>query len=178
MKRLNELLGPSKYLIVLDLFLQNPEEFMNLREIARRIDKNPASIMKVLPSLVNRNYIARTKIGAKVVAIGTSLPELSTAIAASKEGHLKLGLGNILGACLTNLTLVLGFILILSPFSINMEVFTTLVFFVLVSNFLLWLFLGSFGRKKLERIEGIILLIVYVIFLILLLIRPTGIFGK
>lgn len=68
MKKLNDLLGPSKYLIVLDLFLQNPEEFMNLREIARRIGKNPASVMKVLPSLVNRNYITRTRIGAKVVA--------------------------------------------------------------------------------------------------------------
>lgn len=68
MQRLNELFGPSKYLIVLDLFLQNSEEFMNLREIARRIDKNPASIMKVLPTLVNREYIARTRIGAKVVA--------------------------------------------------------------------------------------------------------------
>lgn len=68
MKKLNDLLGPSKYLIVLDLFLQNPEEFMNLREIARRIGKNPASVMKVLPSLVNRKYITRTRIGAKVVA--------------------------------------------------------------------------------------------------------------
>jgi DNA-binding IclR family transcriptional regulator len=68
MKKLNELFGPSKYLRVLDLFLQNPEEFMNLREVARRIDKNPASIMKVLPSLVNRRYISLTRIGAKVVA--------------------------------------------------------------------------------------------------------------
>ncbi len=68
MKRLNELFGPSKYLIVLDLFLQNSEEFMNLREIARRIDKNPASVMKVLPNLVNKKYISRTRIGAKVIA--------------------------------------------------------------------------------------------------------------
>lgn len=68
MKKLNELFGPSKYLIVLDLFLQNSEEFMNLREIARRIDKNPASVMKVLPNLVNKKYISRTRIGAKVVA--------------------------------------------------------------------------------------------------------------
>ncbi len=68
MKRLNELFGPSKYLIVLDLFLQNPEEFMNLREIARRIEKNPASVMNVLPSLVNRKYISPTRIGAKIVA--------------------------------------------------------------------------------------------------------------
>jgi len=68
MKKLNDLIGPSKYLIVLDLFLQNPEEFMNLREIARRINKNPASVMKVLPILVKRNYLTRTRIGAKVVA--------------------------------------------------------------------------------------------------------------
>jgi DNA-binding IscR family transcriptional regulator len=68
MKKLNELFGPSKYLIILDLFLQNSEEFMNLREIARRIDKNPASVMKVLPNLVNKKYISRTRIGAKVVA--------------------------------------------------------------------------------------------------------------
>lgn len=68
MKQLNDLFGPSKYLIVLDLFLQNPEELMNLREIARRIGKNPASVMKVLPGLVNRNYITLTRIGARVVA--------------------------------------------------------------------------------------------------------------
>jgi len=68
MKKLNDLLGPSKYLIVLDLFLQNPEELMNLREIARRINKNPASVMKVLPIIVKRNYLTRTRIGAKVVA--------------------------------------------------------------------------------------------------------------
>ena len=68
MERLNDLFGPSKYLIVLDLFLQNPEDFMNLREVARRIKKNPASVMKVLPILVDRNYISLTRIGAKVVA--------------------------------------------------------------------------------------------------------------
>lgn len=68
MKKLDELLGPSKKLQVLDLFLQNPEEFMNLREIARRLDKNPGSITTVLPLLVDRNYITHTKIGTKVIA--------------------------------------------------------------------------------------------------------------
>jgi len=68
MKTLNELLGPSKKLQVLDLFLQNPEELMNLREIARRLDKNPGSVTKVLPVLADRNYITHTKIGTKIVA--------------------------------------------------------------------------------------------------------------
>ncbi len=68
MEKLDELLGTSKYLKVLDLFLQNPEEFMNLREIARRLDKNPGSVTQILPVLVNKNYISHTRIGTKVVA--------------------------------------------------------------------------------------------------------------
>lgn len=68
MPSLDELLGPSKYIKVLDLFLQNPEEYMNLREIARRLNKNPGSITAILPILQNRNYITSTKIGIKIVA--------------------------------------------------------------------------------------------------------------
>jgi DNA-binding MarR family transcriptional regulator len=68
MKKLDELLGPSKKLQVLDLFLQNPEELMNLREIARRLDKNPGSITPVLPVLVDRHYITHTKVGTKIIA--------------------------------------------------------------------------------------------------------------
>ncbi len=113
--------------------------------------------------------IAESIIGATIIAIGTSLPELTVTLDALKENHLKLGLGNTIGSCLTNLTLVLGSILVLAPFKINIEVFTTLVSFVLFSTVLLYLFLGRFGRKKLERKEGIVLLIVYILFLIMTL---------
>jgi Mn-dependent DtxR family transcriptional regulator len=68
MKNLDEMLGPSKYLKTLDLFLQNPQEFMNLREIARRLDKNPGSVSQILPVLVDKNYITHTKIGKKIIA--------------------------------------------------------------------------------------------------------------
>jgi cation:H+ antiporter len=112
--------------------------------------------------------IAKSIIGATIIALGTSLPELSTTLAAVKEGHLKLGLGNTIGSCLTNLTLVLGLVLLASPFSVDMEVFTTLVMFTFVSTVLLWVFLGSLGRRKLEKTEGMVLLIFYVIFLVLM----------
>jgi DNA-binding IclR family transcriptional regulator len=68
MKSLNELFGPSKCLAALDLFLQNPEEFMNLREVARRLNKNPGSVAQILPVLVDRNYVSLTRIGTKVIA--------------------------------------------------------------------------------------------------------------
>jgi len=116
--------------------------------------------------------IAGSVIGATIIAVGTSLPELSTSLNAVRENHLRLGLGNTIGSCLTNLTLVLGFILLVSPFSIDMNVYTTLLAFVLISTVLLWIFLGGYGRKKLERKEGLILLIVFVIFLIMIYYFP------
>jgi DNA-binding IclR family transcriptional regulator len=68
MANLDQLLGPSKYLKVLDLFLENPNDLMNLREIARRLNKNPGSITQVLPVLVNKNYLTHTNVGAKIIA--------------------------------------------------------------------------------------------------------------
>jgi DNA-binding IclR family transcriptional regulator len=68
MANLDQLLGPSKYLKVLDLFLENPNDLMNLREIARRLNKNPGSITQVLPALVNKNYLTHTNVGAKIIA--------------------------------------------------------------------------------------------------------------
>lgn len=112
--------------------------------------------------------IPQSVIGATIIAIGTSLPELTTALTAVKEGHVNLGLGTTIGSCLTNLTLVLGFVLILSSFTVNMTVFTMMIVFVLASSLLLWLFLSRFGRKRLDRFEGGVLLFVYVIFLVMM----------
>jgi DNA-binding IclR family transcriptional regulator len=64
----NDLLGPSLFLLVLDLFLRNPEEYMNLREVSRRVNKRAGSVSRVLPRLVEREYVTATKIGAKIVA--------------------------------------------------------------------------------------------------------------
>lgn len=111
--------------------------------------------------------IAGSIIGATIIAVGTSLPELSTSLNAVRENHMRLGLGTTIGSCLTNLTLVLGFILLVSPSSVDINRYTTLLAFVLISTVLLWIFLGGYGRKKLERKEGLILLIVYVVFLIM-----------
>jgi len=60
---LNELLGPSIFLLVLDMFLEYPNQWMNLREIARRVDKNPGSISPVVPTLVEKGLIEDCKVG-------------------------------------------------------------------------------------------------------------------
>lgn len=60
---LNELLGPSIFLLVLDMFLEYPHQWMNLREIARRVNKNPGSISPVIPTLLERSLITDCKVG-------------------------------------------------------------------------------------------------------------------
>jgi len=111
--------------------------------------------------------IDQSFIGATIMAIGASLPELSTAMRAQKEGHLRLGLGNTIGSCLTRLTLVLGLVLLIAPLSVNIRLFTVLVIFVLSSTLLVLIFLLNFGRRKLDRVEGIILLMFYFLFLLI-----------
>ncbi len=58
-----ELFGPSIQLLVLDLFIENPESLMNLREVARRVDKNPGSVSRVIYRLVTLGLVSRDKIG-------------------------------------------------------------------------------------------------------------------
>jgi DNA-binding transcriptional ArsR family regulator len=60
---LNETLGPSIFLLVLDMFLEYPCQWMNLREIARRVNKNPGSISPVMKTLRGRNLVTDCKVG-------------------------------------------------------------------------------------------------------------------
>jgi cation:H+ antiporter len=101
-------------------------------------------------------------IGATVVAFGTSVPELSTSIGAVKKGHLELALGNIIGSCFMNITLILGITLVTSPLSIVMSAFSNVAIFSLITNLLLWYFLSN---ERVGRREGMVLLFLYAVFL-------------
>ena len=61
--QLSRLLGPSIFLMVLDMMLEDPCQWMNLREIARRIDKNPGSVSPVMPELVARGLVEDCRVG-------------------------------------------------------------------------------------------------------------------
>ena len=103
-------------------------------------------------------------VGAKLVAIGTSLPELTLAIAAVRRGRVQLAIGGIIGSNLTNLTLVLGLVLIGSPFQVDLIVFLEILPFLLITSILFWRFVM---RGGISRVEGAILLISYIAFLVL-----------
>jgi len=50
-------------LLVLDMLIDDPNQWMNLREIARRIDKNPGSVSPVMPELLRRDLVMGCKVG-------------------------------------------------------------------------------------------------------------------
>jgi len=100
-------------------------------------------------------------IGAKIVAIGTSLPELTLDLIAVKRGRVHLAIGGIVGSNLTNLTLVLGLVLVSSPFAVDMTILTEILPFLLITTIVFWRFLTKGG---VSQIGGIVLLMVYILF--------------
>jgi cation:H+ antiporter len=102
-------------------------------------------------------------IGATVVAFGTSLPVLMVSIDAVRKGHLDLALGNIVGTCFINTTLILGIPLMALPLRVDVLAhFSNLVVFSVITSLLLWYFLSS---EKISWREGAVLLFMYFLFL-------------
>ncbi len=111
--------------------------------------------------------VPESVIALTFVALGTSLPELVTAITSLIKGHGALSLGNIIGANIFNLVLVSGMSITLNPFAVPSEkliggmnaslvVDTPVMLFVMA-----FLTLPALIRGKLSRTQGIILLCIY-----------------
>jgi len=104
------------------------------------------------------------------VALGTSLPELVTAITALVKGHSALSLGNIIGANIFNLVLVSGLSITLSPFNLPVEktiagMNASLVVDIPVAIIVMILLtIPALIKGKLSRGVGIILLCIYTAF--------------
>ena len=62
MGSLSNIFGSSNTIDVIELFLSNPEEHMNLSEIADRLNKTPGSIIHVIPHLVENRFLVRIPI--------------------------------------------------------------------------------------------------------------------
>ena len=84
--------------------------------------------------------VPKVVIGATIVAFGTSLPEFANNLKSSLKGHVELALGNIVGSCFINVTLILGVALISQNFMVNMAAYTGLAVHALISSLILWYF--------------------------------------
>ncbi|MGB8434162.1 MAG: sodium:calcium antiporter [Burkholderiales bacterium] len=104
-------------------------------------------------------------IGATIVAVGTSTPELATAIVAKLRGHDEMSLGAILGSNVFNGLFVIGVAATIHPITVGWrEIYVALVFGVVA----LALTFPS-GRGFIERRRGVILLVLYAVYLAIIL---------
>jgi len=101
-------------------------------------------------------------IALTLVALGTSLPELVTAITSLIKGCGALSLGNIIGANLFNLVLVSGTAIVISPFDLSSASATSMTVDIpLMLIVMLLLTVPALLREKLARWQGALLLVMY-----------------
>lgn len=100
-------------------------------------------------------------VGLTIVAVGTSLPELASSIAAARKNEVDLAVGNIIGSNLFNTLAVVGLAGAIAPMQIEQEVFTRDMPVMSVLTVLLLVF--GFGKKgQINRVKGLILLLAYI----------------
>ncbi len=107
---------------------------------------------------------SETVIGFTLVAIGTSLPELATSVAAARRGQIQIVAGNVIGSNLFNVLGALGISASVTPVAIESSLATAEVPGVLLLTLLAGVFMLT-GRR-IARGEGVVLLAAYAAYLI------------
>ena len=111
-------------------------------------------------------HISERVIGLSLVAIGTSLPELTTAIMASLKKIEGVALGNVLGANTYNILGILGIVEIIERSSISKNVMSIDIYFLTIATLLLSFVLWK--RKKLDIKFSLIFLTTYIFYIYLI----------
>ena len=128
------------------------------------------TLIKSAVTVANKFEISERVISITMVAIGTSIPELAASIVASLKKQNDLSIGNLIGSNIFNLLVVIGVTSSIIPIGgiENSVIFNDMLWVVLFSGIILPL--AYFGRRNVfTRKKGIILLILYLIFIIPLL---------
>ena len=156
---------------------EHEEELMSLGQIVLRLVVGATLIALGANLLVDNGTIIAQALGVPesvialtFVALGTSLPELVTAITSLMKGHSDLSLGNVVGANVFNLVLVSGVSVALAPFDIpqsatlfgiNSSLVLELPVMLLV---MILLTIPALVRGRLSRVQGVALLCIYAAF--------------
>lgn len=112
-------------------------------------------------------HISEAFIGITVMAVGTSLPELAASVVAALKKKGQMALGNIIGSNIFNILFILGSCAVVRPLTLGNITMVDMI--VMVATSILVLFCAFLFRKKqMDRIEGLLFIIIYVAYIIYL----------
>jgi len=116
-------------------------------------------VVKSAVKIAESYNISQAVIGATIVALGTSLPELITSVVAAAKGEMDISLGNVLGSNVFNIALIPGTIALIKPIGVNVSIVRFdmwIMLFVLIALYPLIM-----TRLRISRSEGFFLLFCY-----------------
>ena len=109
-------------------------------------------------------------IAVTILAVGTSLPELVTSVSAAIKGKSDIAIGNILGSNIFNMLLIIGTTALIRPIAYNVSYNIDMIF-MLLATLILALFPIIPPKNKVTRGNGIVYVILYIVYLITLFIK-------
>lgn len=126
------------------------------------ISKGADFFISATVEIGRKTNISELILGATIVSFATTLPELTVSLFASIENHTTMSLGNAVGSIICNTGLILGIIILVSPFKVDKEMFKSKSTILLISIIAL-IVLGVDGA--ITRIDGVVLLIILAIYM-------------
>jgi cation:H+ antiporter len=108
--------------------------------------------------------LSESFVGLTIVAIGTSLPELSTSVVAAFKKNPEIAVGNVVGSNIFNIFFILGVSSLIREQPIQAELHSSLIMTVLSSG-LLFVFMFTGKRRVIDRWEGLLMLLMYAAYL-------------
>lgn len=123
-------------------------------------------LVKGATEIAKRFHISEMLIGIIIVGIGTSLPEIIITINSSLTGHPEIIIGNAIGSCVCNLLFVIGIASICKPLKIDERLLKFHLPLSLFASVILAIVTNFGERYEITRIEGAILLLITLIYLI------------
>jgi cation:H+ antiporter len=118
-------------------------------------------LVKGSTSLALNAGVSSIVVGLTIVAIGTSTPELAVSINASITGHGNIAIGNIIGSNLFNIFIIIGISAIVSPLKIVMKLIKIQIPILVITTIG---FMLLFADREISRVEGGILVFVFLLF--------------
>ncbi|MCK5694215.1 MAG: calcium/sodium antiporter [Bacteroidales bacterium] len=113
--------------------------------------------------------VSKRVISITMVAVGTSIPELSTSVIAALKKETDISVGNIIGSNVMNILSVLGFTSLVSPISVSNEIAGFDIPWMLGISLLFLLLMLPASRSRITRWEGSFMIVIYLLYIYLIL---------